>query len=58
MLAAIKYLQIMLNCRIVSSQLYGPGYCLLPRLDVVPCTNFFPSLTPDPGAKYVYDYFT
>lgn len=44
----------MLICRIVSSQIYGPNYCLLPRLDVVPCQNFFPILpTPDPGEKYV-----
>ena len=35
----------------VSSQLYGPGFCLLSRLDVVPCTKFFPT-TPDPREKY------
>ena len=51
---ALVYRKIMSSCRIVSSQIYGPGYCLLPRLDVVPCQNFYPLLpTPDPSDKYI-----
>ena len=42
-----------LICRLVSSQIYGPNYCLLSRLDVVPCPTRSPETTPDPGVKYV-----
>lgn len=45
--------------RIASSQLgFGPGYCLLSRLDVVPCDNLLNLPSPDPGINQFSIYRT